>query len=140
MYLEKAIQIATEAHAGQVDKEGQPYILHPLRVMMSLQGDVLRTVAVLHDVIEDTYLELPDLMSLFPDEIVYAVGCMSKQEAQSYDDYLVKVMSNEIAKVVKLADLRDNISPVRLYKLAPDTIIRLTKKYTKAIKLLEGWK
>lgn len=138
--LEKAITIATMAHVGQQDKEGQPYILHPLRVMLSLQGDTLRTIAVLHDVVEDTILTLDDLKDDFEDVVVEAVEAMTHPKSESYDDYLQRVLNNVLARTVKLADLRDNMSPVRLYKLDPDTIVRLTKKYTKAIKLLEGWK
>ena len=137
--LERAIILATKAHEHQIDKVGEPYILHPLRVMMAVQGMVCRTVAVLHDVIEDSDVTGGRLREEFPDEIVNSVVALSKTKGEHLDDYLKRVCADPVARIVKIADVKDNSSPVRLYRLDRDTIVRLTKKYSYALKILEGW-
>lgn len=87
--LEKAIQIATEAHKGQVDKGGKPYIQHPLRVADRCRDDNAKIVAVLHDTIEDTfvtpeYLEEQD----FPRDIIDGVLSVTHKDGESYDDFI----------------------------------------------------
>lgn len=131
-----AIAMAAEAHKGQKDKCGQSYIHHPLRVMMMFTAEYFQAVAVLHDVVEDTDLTLKDL-KIFPDEIVAGVDAMTKRKGEQYQDYLSRVSSDPIARHVKQADIRDNGSPSRLYKLSPDQITRLTNKYSTALKFLE---
>jgi hypothetical protein len=107
--VEKALQIAARAHEGQKDKEGLPYILHPLRAMLSVQGEAAQIVAVLHDVIEDTPVTADDLRQAgFSDEVLAAVLCVTHREGESYADYVVRCKGNEIARRVKLADLTDN--------------------------------
>jgi hypothetical protein len=107
--IEKAVQIAASAHEGQKDKEGLPYILHPLRVMMSVQGEDAQIVAVLHDVIEDTEVRISELgQAGFSEEIIAAVLCVTHQKDQSYADYVVGCKRNAIARRVKLGDLEDN--------------------------------
>jgi (p)ppGpp synthase/HD superfamily hydrolase len=107
--IEKALQIAAKAHEGQKDKEGLPYILHSLRVMMSVQGEEAQIVAVLHDVIEDTSVTVGDLREAgFSEEILAAVVCVTHRKDRSYADYVVGCKANEIAREVKLADLQDN--------------------------------
>lgn len=107
--IEKALQIAARAHEGQKDKSGQPYILHPLRVMMSVKGEDALIVAVLHDVIEDTSITDEDLRQAgFREEIVAAVLCVTHRKDESYADYVVRCKGNEVARRVKLADLEDN--------------------------------
>jgi len=137
--LETAIMLATKAHAGQVDKCGEPYILHPLRVMMTVQGEGHRTVAVLHDVLEDTSITDIDLLQKFPLVIVEAVKAITKTPKERNDLYIQRVMQNPIARIVKIADVKDNASPSRLYRLDPATIARLTTKYSIAMRTLEGW-
>src|SRR6476620_9991092 len=107
--IEKALQIAAQAHEGQKDKEGLPYILHPLRAMMSLKGEEAQIVAVLHDVIEDTSVTADDLRKAgFSEKVVAAVLCVTHAKSESYADYVVRCKANEIARQVKLADLKDN--------------------------------
>jgi (p)ppGpp synthase/HD superfamily hydrolase len=107
--IEKALQIAAQAHEGQKDKEGLPYILHPLRAMMSLKGEEAQIVAVLHDVIEDTSVTADDLRQAgFSEKIVAAVLCVTHRKDEPYADYVVRCKGNEIARRVKLADLEDN--------------------------------
>jgi (p)ppGpp synthase/HD superfamily hydrolase len=107
--LERAIKIATTAHTGQVDKAGEPYILHPLRVMLTVFAPDERIVAVLHDVIEDSEITSKDLLAEgFSTRIVEAVVALSKSRDQSYDQYIEGVALNPLARTVKLADLEDN--------------------------------
>jgi len=107
--LERAIKIATTAHTGQVDKADEPYILHPLRVMLTVSTPDERVVAVLHDVIEDSEISAEDLLADgFSTRIVEAVVALSKSRDQSYDQYIEGVALNPLARTVKLADLEDN--------------------------------
>src|SRR3954451_4706993 len=119
--IEKAIQIAALAHDGQVDKEGLPYILHPLRVMAGVEGLEAKIVAVLHDVIEDTPVTADDLRQEgFSEAIIAAVLCVTHRKDEPYADYVVRCKGNEIARRVKLSDLEDN---TRLSR----TILRLDR-------------
>ena len=107
--LEKALQIAAKAHEGQKEKAGQPYILHPLRVMMAVEGEEAQTVAVLHDVVEDTPVTLDDLRQAgFSEGVLAAVQCVTHRKDEPYADYVVRCKGNEVARRVKLADLGDN--------------------------------
>jgi hypothetical protein len=107
--IEKALQIAAKAHEGQKDKEGLPYILHPVRVMMGVQGGEAQIVAVLHDVIEDTSVTAEDLRKAgFSEEVVAAVLCVTHRKDEPYADHVVRCKGNEIARGVKLSDLTDN--------------------------------
>jgi (p)ppGpp synthase/HD superfamily hydrolase len=107
--LEKALQIAAQAHEGQKDKEGLPYILHPLRAMMSVEGGEAQIVAVLHDVIEDTSVTADDLRQAgFSESVVAAVLCVTHRQDEPYADYVVRCKGDEVARRVKLADLQDN--------------------------------
>ena len=107
--LEIAIRIAADAHAGQTDKEGLPYILHPLRVMHLVSRPETRIVAVLHDVVEDTSVTLEDLRAAnLSEEILAAVACVTHAKRESYADYVIRCKANAIAREVKLADLTDN--------------------------------
>jgi (p)ppGpp synthase/HD superfamily hydrolase len=107
--IEGALQIAAKAHEGQKDKEGQPYILHPLRAMMNVEGETAMIVAVLHDVVEDTAVTLDDLRQAgFSETVLHAVELVTHQKDEPYADYLVRCKANTIARQVKLADLQDN--------------------------------
>jgi hypothetical protein len=107
--IEKALQIAAKAHEGQKDKAGEPYILHPLRVMQKVQGEEAMIVAVLHDVIEDTPVTTDDLRQAdFSDKVLAALLCVTHRKDEPYADYVVRCKGDEIARQVKLADLEDN--------------------------------
>ena len=109
MTIEKALQIAAQAHEGQKDKEGLPYILHPLRAMMKVQGEEAQIVAVLHDVIEDTSVTADELRQAgFSEKVIAAVLCVTHRKDERYADYVVRCKCNEVARQVKLADLEDN--------------------------------
>jgi hypothetical protein len=107
--IEKALQIAAQAHEGQKDKEGLAYILHPLRVMSRVEGEESQIVAILHDVVEDTKVTLDDLRKAgFSEKILEAVQCVTHRKDDPYADYVVGCKNNPIARQVKLGDLADN--------------------------------
>jgi GTP diphosphokinase / guanosine-3',5'-bis(diphosphate) 3'-diphosphatase len=113
--LNKAIEIARIAHDGQVDKAGEPYIDHPIRVMNAVETVEEKIVAVLHDAVEDSDLTLEDLrVAGFNEEIVEAIDAISKREGEKRQDYLQRVMSNPIALKVKIADMTDNMNISRI--------------------------
>jgi GTP diphosphokinase / guanosine-3',5'-bis(diphosphate) 3'-diphosphatase len=113
--LEQAIQMAARAHAGQLDKAGQPYILHPLRVMLAVAGEHERMAAVLHDVVEDTTVTLEELAREgFAREVVDAVEALSKRPGENRLQAAARAVRNPIARVVKLADNAENMNLGRL--------------------------
>lgn len=109
--LDEAIIIATKAHSGQLDKIGQPYILHPIRVMLKVPSP-LQVPAVLHDVLEDTALTELNLVFV-GDSNLQIVKALTRNEGEKYLDYIHRVSLNPDAVIVKLADLEDNMSPER---------------------------
>ena len=116
--LIKAIEIATKAHKGQVDKGGHDYIGHPLRVMESLDTEEEKIVGVLHDVVEDTDIKIADLQRAgFNDSVIDSIRCMTRREAQTWNSYIRGIMDNKVALRVKLSDLRDNLNLTRLRSL-----------------------
>lgn len=134
--LEKAISIALTAHSGKTDKGGNPYILHPLRVMFAMETTEEKIVAMLHDVIEDSNTTILKLKKdKFSKKILSAVSLLTKRENQSYQDYILAIKKNPIATKVKLIDLKDNMNTKRLKKITLSDKKRL-KKYKEAFKLL----
>lgn len=124
--------LAEHAHAGQTDKAGRPYIEHPRRVASRFTDPVLRTIALLHDVVEDTQVTLNDLHRQFPTVVVNAVDALTHRKGEDRATYYRRVRSNERARKVKLADVDDNADPERLALLDETTRDRLVVKYTKA--------
>ena len=137
--LQRAIEIATEAHKGQFDKAGRDYIEHPLRVMEMGKTEEEKIVGVLHDVVEDTPWTFEALEAEgFAPEIIAALKCVTKvSENENYDDFIERVKKNPLAVAVKINDLSDNMDIRRLPYLSDKDIKRL-KKYLKAYKKLTG--
>jgi (p)ppGpp synthase/HD superfamily hydrolase len=134
--LERAVELAVAAHIGQRDRQGQPYITHPLRVMARVQGTREKIVAILHDVVEDTAWTLEQLREAgFPPEIVHAVDCVTKREGEVYEDFVTRSASNPIALRVKMADLEDNMDVRRLNEVTPKDMERLNR-YLRAYRRL----
>lgn len=134
--LEKALVIATKAHEGQKDKAGSPYILHPIRVSNRCLTDEEKIVALLHDVIEDTNVSASDLLaSGFPRNIVEAVLSVTRNEGESYEDFVIRSKQNPIGRQVKLHDLEDNMDITRFNQLTEKNLVRLNK-YLKAYRSL----
>lgn len=135
--LEDAILLAVEAHRGQTEKGGNPYILHPLRVMFRLESETDRIVGVLHDVIEDTRYTLQDLRSIgYPEPLLQALDCLTRRETETYEEFITRIRANPLARRVKLADLEDNMDVRRLPGLTDKDAERL-KKYLNAWTLLK---
>ncbi len=135
--LEKALQIAVKAHSGQIDKAGSAYIFHPIRVSNRCSTDDERIVALLHDTIEDTEVTTEYLlMEGFPRNIVDAILSVTRNEDESYDDFIKRSRLNPIGRQVKLHDLEDNMDIKRLNELTEKDIYRLNK-YIKAYKYLK---
>lgn len=134
--VDKAIELALVAHAGQLDKSGAPYYKHPLRVMRMCQDEeeIVEIVAVLHDVVEDTSVKLTAIYALFGREVGDAVDAISRRTGEKYWDYIERCSNNPIALKVKLCDLRDNMSPERQNFEGSESLVGM---YTKALKKLE---
>lgn len=108
--LARAIEIAARAHAGRIGEDGEPEILHPLRVMLRLQHDAERQVAILHDVIEDGGLTPADLEAAgFSAELVSAVEALTGRAGEPYDDYIERVARHPLAARVKQADVKEHM-------------------------------
>src|SRR4051794_5193890 len=111
--LEDAIALAVEKHRGQRDKNGRPYILHPLRVLHRLDWnapEAARIAAVFHDVVEDTDVTLDELRQrCFPEEAVRAIGLLTKKSGEAYPEFIERLLHDPIARLVKRADLEDNM-------------------------------
>jgi len=135
-HLERALGLAFRAHAGQVDKLGEPYIGHVVRVAAAVSGVERQCVALLHDIVEDTSTSLDELAKVFPSEVVRAVDAMTKRPNEGYHDYLERVAADPVALDVKLADMADNCAPRRLMGLAEADGQRLAKKYEEARSVL----
>lgn len=126
--LEDAIALALEAHRGQTDKAGSPYILHPLRVMLRLQTDLEMMVGALHDVIEDSAVTQEDLTEQgYPDDVRDALALLTKREGEEYREFIERIAPSQLARVVKIADLEDNMDVRRLDKIGPAEAERLQK-------------
>jgi (p)ppGpp synthase/HD superfamily hydrolase len=135
--LERAIAFAVAKHAGQVDKVGQPYILHPLRVMGQMEDDICRIAAVLHDVLEDCAdVTMADIEALgLPAAAVELVGMLTHPEGEPYEDYIERIAQHPRARQVKLGDLRDNMNVLRLAEVTAKEQKRLAR-YLKAYRRL----
>lgn len=135
-WLTRALAVAIEAHEGQLDKGGYPYILHPLRMMHEARTMPLKIVALLHDVLEESEYTVTKLREKgFPEEILDAVVAITREPEENYEDYIVRVSQNELAREVKLSDLRDNLNLARLRKLDQADIQRI-ERYHRALQYL----
>ena len=137
--LEKALAIAAKAHAGQVDKVGSAYIFHPIRVSCRCSTDEERIAALLHDTIEDTNVTADYLLGEgFPRNIVDAILSVTRNEDESYEDFIRRCRMNPIGRQVKLHDLKDNMDISRLPQVAEKDLARLNK-YIDAYRYLKEY-
>lgn len=133
----KAYNLAKSVHEGQVDKGGKPYIEHPVIVARLVFTDEEKTVALLHDVVEDTPITLSDLQAQgFTTEVVTAVDCLTKRQGETLGDYLNRVKSNALATTVKIADLTHN-SDIRRIPSPTEKDFARTTRYKKEIAYLQ---
>ena len=128
--LERAIEIAVNAHADQTDKAGETYVLHPLRVMLEQDSEAAMIAAVLHDVVEDSEWTVTDLQDddiEFPAEAIEAVELLTRAENESYEEFVEGTADHPIARSVKRADIEDNMDLTRLDDLDTAMLERLEK-------------
>lgn len=134
--LEHAIAVAARAHAGYLAEDGEPYIFHPLRVMMALDDEDERIVGVLHDVPEKTALSLAGLKAEgFLEHIIAAIDSVSRRQGEDYFDFVQRTRENDLGRRVKIADLQDNIENVKSRLDDPQARKKLGK-YEEALRQL----
>lgn len=138
--LSHAILLASYVHKNQEDKVGEPYVLHPIRAMLQMETEEEKIVAVLHDVIEDTEVTEEDLLRMgFSKNIVDAVCLLSIRIAdgkkEPYRDFIERIKPNELARNVKIADIKDNLNQERLKTLSDNDFHRIDK-YNRALAYL----
>ena len=134
----KALRLAYEAHKGQYDKSGVPYVFHPLHLAEQMDDEDSIVAALLHDVAEDTDYSLDDLRRMgFPARALAAVALLTHDPAEPYLDYVARVKENAVARRVKLADLRHNSDLSRIDRVTQRDLDRV-EKYAAAIRLLES--
>ena len=135
--LSKAISLATEAHEGVYDRGGKPYILHPLHLMTELLFDTaLATIAVLHDVVEDSPITLGDLKSIgFSPRVLAALSLLTHLPEDSYDVYIDKICTSYDAIRVKRKDLEHNSDITRLKGVTGKDLLRIAKYHKAFLKL-----
>ena len=139
MNLERAIEIAQEAHKGVKDKGGHDYIHHPIRVMHAMSNDQEKIVAILHDVVEDSDWTFDRLKEEgFEDSVIESLRCVTKySEEEDYQEFIKRAATNKIATKVKMADIEDNLDLSRLGTLTEKDLTRI-EKYKKALKYLKA--
>ncbi len=134
----KAMKLAYEAHLGQEDKNGMPYIFHPLHLAEQMKDENSTVCALLHDVVEDTPYTLSDLEGMgFPPEVIEALALLTHDKSVPYGDYVRRIKTNRIASAVKLADLRHNSDLSRL-DTVDEPARKRVEKYRQAMSILTG--
>ena len=135
--IEKALQIAIKAHKGQTDVGGKPYILHVLRVMNSVDKDEEKITAILHDVVEDTDWTFNKLKKEgFSNKIIEAIDSVTKRKGEDYFTFVNRSKNNVIGRVVKIADIKDNMDIGRIDNPKKKDFERI-ERYKKALKMLK---
>ena len=134
----RAMQIAYDAHHGQVDKAGIPYIFHPMHLAEAMDDEISCCAALLHDTVEDTDLRFEDLEKIFPQEVMDVLRLLTHEKNTDYFDYVRAIKGNPIAVKVKLADLAHNSDQRRLKgcEMTEETKAYFRSKYDKAKAIL----
>ena len=135
----KAMKVAYEAHHGQTDRSGVPYIFHPVHVAEQMDDEISTCVALLHDVVEDTEITFEDLSGEFPEEVIEALRFLTRDKSVNYFEYIRILRKNPIARKVKEADIRHNSDISRLENcddVSGEQITRLKGRYTRALEIL----
>ncbi len=142
--LERAIEIAVLAHKGARDKAGAPYVLHPLRLMFAVSEPDAKIVAILHDVAEDSRppyrFGFDELRAEgFSETVLAALDCVTAREGESYDAFIERILPNPIARMVKIADVTDNLDVRRLGAEITDRDVERIRKYRRALAKLSNF-
>jgi len=132
----KAFKLAFEKHKDQKDKSGMPYILHPISVAFDMDDEISCTIALLHDVVEDTDETIQDLEKEFPKQVTDALKLLTHDKSEDYFTYVKRIKINPYAKKVKLADLKQNMNLSRLDKITDEDLKRV-EKYKQAERILK---
>lgn len=134
----KAMKIAYDAHLGQLDYNGVPYIFHPYHLAEQMDDEISCTVALLHDVVEDTSITFADLEQMFPKQVVEIIMLLTHDEKVDYFEYIRKIKTNAIAAKVKLADIKHNSNEARSIgsNLTKEQLLYWKEKYAKAKEIL----
>lgn len=138
----KAIRIAYEAHHGQYDVNGVPYIFHPYHVAEQMTDEVTTCVALLHDVVEDTPVTIEELEQVFPEEVTEALRLLTHEKGTDYLEYIERICTNPVARAVKLADIEHNSDMSRITdsgKVSSERLAHWKCKYTAAKRILEKY-
>ena len=135
----RAAEIAYNAHMGQRDKAGMPYIFQSYHVAEQMKDEMTVCAALLHDVAEDTAVTLEELAKEFPPQVIEALRLLTHDPKDDYMDYVAKIKGNPIARAVKIEDLKHNSDISRMSKDSPlyERALSLRKKYAAALALLE---
>ena len=139
MNLQRAIEIALEAHKGALDKGGNPYILHPLRLMLQMDSEEEMIVAILHDVVEDSEKWSFDKLHKegFSKKIINSLRSVTKENKnEDYEKFIDRSIKDKIGRKVKIADISDNLDISRLKEVTDKDILRINK-YKKALEKLK---
>lgn len=138
MSIHDAILLAVQAHRSQKDKCGKDYIYHPLRVMLAVDTDEARMVAVLHDVVEDTTYSLDDLAELgYSDVVLAGVDAVTRRLGEPYEAFVFRAKADPIGRIVKIADVQDNLSWLDFLSSEKEQA-SLVKRYEKALRILQS--
>ena len=134
-----AMTVAYQAHHGQTDHGGMPYIFHPYHLAEQMCDEYTTCAALLHDVVEDTDMTIEELAKVFPKEIIDAVALLTHDDNTDYFDYVAAIKENPIARAVKIADLKHNSDRTRLEisEFNLDMVQHYEKKYRKALDILK---
>ena len=133
----KAMKLAYTAHLNQYDLSGTPYIFHSYHIAEQMKDEISVCVALLHDVIEDTYIEIKDIENIFPKEVIENLKLLTLNKDIEYFEYINQIKTNPIAKAVKLADIEHNLDQSRINnKISENKLIRMKNKYEKAKRIL----
>ena len=134
----KAMKLAYDAHHGQLDKAGVPYVFHPLHLAESMPDEVSCTVALLHDVVEDTAVTFEDLQAAgFPEAVLAPLRLLTHAKEVPYMEYIHALKDDPIARKVKLADLAHNSDTSRL-EVLPEGAARKLELYRRSVELLSA--
>ena len=136
-HLQRALEIAVEAHKNQKQKDGSPYALHPIKLSLTLKTEEQKIVALLHDVVEDTYWTFEDLIKEgFSVNVIEALRLLTHTDGSPYEDYVERLAANPLARAVKKADLTDNMDLKRIPEPTGKDFARI-QKYHRAWWILE---
>lgn len=135
----KAMRVAYEAHKGQMDESGVPYIFHPYHVAEQMTDEISVCVAVLHDVLEDTDVTSEKLEAQFPEEVMEPLRLLRHEHGEDYMVYINRIKCNPVAVQVKLADIAHNSDETRVYGtgVTQERLEHWRAKYRKAKRVLE---